>query len=140
LPGGWLSMTFEPEVLLHERLNCPPNQECSYDRLPGQAHHARWCEWRDGVRWIIQKALALAAETGSDADPALDEKVIQDLARMEERDYRQAYCPACGVVYDAAQMLHSTWQDGHASLAMVGGFQIHCPARHLLFMERTWRS
>lgn len=141
LPGAWLSLDFKPEAMLHDQLGCPPGQKYSYDRLPGKACHARWCAWRDQIRWIIRAALAAEAESESALDDAVAVHTLtKGWTRIEQRDYRQAYCPACGVVYEAAQMLQPAWRDGREPLAMAGGFEIFCPARHLLFNRMTWRS
>jgi hypothetical protein len=141
MPGAWLSLDLEPEALLVGCLGKPPIHKCSYDRLPGQGHHAAWCAWRDQIRWIIRAALAAEAESESALDDAVAVHTLTNgWTRIEQRDYRQAYCPACGVVYEAAQMLQPAWRDGREPLAMVGGFEIFCPARHLLFNRMTWRS
>ena len=42
--------------------------------------------------------------------------------------------------YEAAQMHHRDWSDGSERLAMMGGFEILCPEKHLLFTQMTRMS
>ncbi|MCB1211900.1 MAG: hypothetical protein KDK97_21445 [Verrucomicrobiales bacterium] len=144
LPGGemagaWLSFRFQPELFLRQQLRDRTKIEESYDRLPGQGRYASWSNWVQSLRRLML-AVHLQGEAWTDSLGSETGLLTDGWQRIQAREYEAAHCAQCARDYAASEMLHSDWRDGHAPLAMAGGFEIRCPAQHRLFMERTWIS